>query len=70
MDMKQKVFTACRMSGMTLTELGSQMGLSQQNFSTRLKVGKFKQEDYEKMAEIMGCEYHSVFLFPNGNRVE
>lgn len=46
------------------------MGMSQQSISYRLKTGKFRQDELEKMAEIMGCEYHSVFTFPDGNRVE
>ena len=44
------------MAGITVTELGARMGMSQQNISKRLKTGKFAQEELEKMAEIMGCE--------------
>lgn len=58
------------MAGITVTELGARMGMSQQNISSRLKVGKFKQEELEKMAEIMGCKYHSYFEFPNGSKAE
>ena len=58
------------MAGITITELGKQMGMSQPNFSSRLKVGKFTQTELEKMAEIMGCEYHSFFQFANGNKAE
>ena len=58
------------MAGITITELGKRMGMSQPNFSSRLKVGKFTQEELEKMASIMGCEYHSFFQFPNGSKAE
>lgn len=58
------------MAGITVTELGRQMGMSQSSTSNRLKTGKFKQEELEKMAEIMGCEYHSYFEFPNGSKAE
>lgn len=54
---------------MSLTELGKQMGMSQQTFSSRLKVGKFRQDELEKMAEILGCKYISIFEFPNGQRI-
>lgn len=57
------------MAGMTQTEFAKRMGMSQQTFSSRLKVGKFTQEELEKMAVIMGCEYTSAFIFPNGNRI-
>ncbi len=67
---KQKIESACAMAGITVTELGGQMGMSQPNFSSRLKVGKFSQTEMEKMAEIMGCEWHSFFQFPNGSKAE
>ena len=58
------------MAGITVTELGRQMGMSQQSISYRLKTGKFRQDELEKMADIMGCEYHSYFQFPNGSKAE
>ena len=58
------------MAGITVTELGRRMGMSQQTISYRLKTGKFRQDELEKMADIMGCEYHSYFIFSNGNKVE
>lgn len=69
-EIKQKVETACKIAGITVTELGARMGMSQQSISYRLKTGKFRQDELEKMAEIMGCEYHSVFIFPDGNKAE
>ena len=67
---KQKIESACAMAGMTVTELGKRMGMSQPSISKRLDTGKFTQEELEKMAVIMGCEYHSFFIFPNGNKAE
>lgn len=69
-EIKQKVETACKIAGITVTELGAKMGMSQASISKRLVTGKFKQAELEKMAKIMGCKYHSCFEFPNGNRVE
>lgn len=67
---KQKIETACKIAGITVTELGARMGMSQQSISYRLKTGKFKQSELEQMAAIMGAEYHSIFVFPDGNKVE
>lgn len=69
-EIKQKVETACKIAGITVTELGSRMGMSQQNISKRLKVGKFTQEELQEMAQIMGAKYHSYFEFPDGNKAE
>lgn len=46
------------------------MGMSQASISKRLTTGKFTQAELEKMAQIMGCEYHSVFIFPDGNKID
>lgn len=58
------------MAGITVTELGKQMGMSQASISKRLTTGKFTQSELEKMASIMGCEYHSYFIFSNGSKAE
>ena len=69
LTIQQKVKAACDIAGMSLTELGAKMGMSQQNFSKRLKVGKFTQEELETIGEILGCKYISCFEFPNGSRI-
>lgn len=66
---QQRVKAACDIAGISLTELGGKMGMSQQTFSSRLKVGKFRQDELEKMANCLGCKYISIFEFPNGQRI-
>lgn len=66
---QQRVKAACDIAGISQTELGQKMGMSQQNFSKRLKVGKFTQEELEIMANYLGCKYISLFEFPDGKRV-
>ena len=70
MNIKQKVLVACDIAGISMTELGRRLGMSQSAFSQRLKTGKFTQEELENMANILGCKYISVFQFPDGKRVE
>ena len=67
---KQKVETACAMAGISVSELGRRIGMSQANISKRLKVGKFTQDEMEKMGEALGAEWRSGFYFPDGNKVE
>lgn len=54
---------------MSLTELGAKMGMSQASISKRIKTGKFTQEELQRMAEILGCEYKSMFIFPDGTSI-
>ncbi len=58
------------MAGMSLTELGAKMGMSQASISKRVKTGKFTQEELEQMASILGAEYKAGFYFPDGNKVD
>lgn len=66
---KDQIKAACDVAGISATELGKKMGMSQQNFSKRLQVGKFSKEEYEKMAEILGAKFVFRFEFPNGTRI-
>lgn len=67
---KEKVETACSMAGITVEQLGLKMGMSTQAINNRLKTGKFAQEELERMASLLKCEYHSYFLFPDGRKAE
>ena len=69
MTIQQKVKAACDVAGMSLTELGAKMGMSQSSISKRLKTGKFTQEELETIAKIIGCEYVSFFKFNNGVKI-
>lgn len=70
MTIKQKVEVACSLAGISVTELGRRVGMSQANISKRLKVGKFSQEELEAMGKAIGAEWRSGFYFPDGNKVE
>lgn len=69
--LQQKIKVACDMAGMSLTELGAKMGMSQASISSkRVETGKFTQEELEQMASILGAEYKDGFYFPDGNKVD
>lgn len=70
LTIKEKVKAACEHSGMSLTELGKRMGMSQANISKRLKVGKFTQEELQQMAKILDCKYTCSFEFSDGTKIE
>lgn len=61
---------ACTAAGITKTELGRRIGLSQSAFSQRLKTGKFSDDDFEKMAQALGAKYFSGFIFPDGTEIK
>ena len=51
MTIKQKVVSACLQIGISQTELAHRLGMSQQNFSKRLKVGKFSDSELQDITE-------------------
>lgn len=66
---RDQIKAACDVAGISATELGVKMGMSQQTFSSRLKVGKFSKSEYEQMAEILGAKFIFRFEFPDGTRI-
>jgi len=70
MTIKQKVVSACLQIGISQTELAKRLGMSQQNFSKRLKVGKFSDSELQNIANALGCKYHSYFEFSDGTKIE
>lgn len=66
---QQKIDMACTVAGITKTELGRRIGLSQSAFSQRLKTGKFSDQDFENMAKALGAKYFSGFTFPDGTEI-
>ncbi len=70
MEIKEKIRMACIKSGISVTALGKEMGMSQSAISQRLNTGKFTQIELERMASILGCKYHSVFEYEDGTKIE
>lgn len=69
-SIQHKIDIACSVAGITKTELGKRLGMSQSRFSQRLKTGKFSDEDFKNIAEALGAKYYSGFEFSDGRRVE
>ena len=63
---QQKIDIACSAAGISRAELTRRLGTSESAFKQRLDRGKFKQEELETIASILGCKYFSGFEFPDG----
>ena len=48
---------ACDAAGISRAELTRRLGTSESAFKQRLDRGKFKQEELETIASILGCKY-------------
>lgn len=56
-------------AGITITDLGKKIGITQQAMSKRLKTGKFTQDELENIASMIGCKYVSEFVFEDGIKI-
>lgn len=61
---------AMDIAGITQAELAKRMGTSPAALNKRIKTGKFSDDDFNNIAQALGCEYKSGFYFSDGNKVE
>lgn len=60
----------CKASNTTLTELAKKLNTPQSNLSKRLKVGKLTQDEIVTLAKMLDCEYHPIWILPDGTKLE
>ena len=69
MDFPTKIKMAEAVSKIKEAELARRMDTTPQSFNQRMKTGKFKYEELEQMAQVMGAELIVNFRFPDGTEV-
>lgn len=67
--MQRIIEPALAKAGMTKTELGIRLGVSQANTSKRIKRGKFTLDELREIARCMGAEFNCSFDFPDGTKI-
>lgn len=69
MDFSTKIKMAEVVAKMREAELARQIGTTPQAFNQRMKTGKFKYEELEQIAAVLGAELIVKFRFPDGTEV-
>lgn len=69
-SIQRKIEIACSIVGISQGELAKKLGKTPSAWNQRLKTGKFSDEDFQNIAEALGCTYKSGFYFPDGNKAE
>lgn len=69
MTVEQKINMALAYKGISQAELARKVNITPANFNKRLKVGKFSQEELERIAEALGGSYVFGFEFPDGTKI-
>lgn len=70
LTIQEKIILALKECEMTQTELAEKLGISKQLLHRRIKTGKFSDEDFERIASALGCEYRSGFYWDDGKKVD
>lgn len=69
MEFSTKIKMAEAVARMKEAELARQIGTTPQAFNQRMKTGKFKYEELERIATALGAELIVNFRFPDGTEV-
>ena len=65
----KQIELAITFAGKSKSSVARSIGMTQQNFSQKLKRETFKREDVDKIAEAVGGKLVVYFEFPDGTRV-
>lgn len=65
----EKIGMALARRGLRPSDLARAWPCSPQNMIQRIKRGSFSNEEMQKIADIIGCEWIAEFRFPDGTRI-
>jgi len=63
---QEKLKMALAKANMSEAAFARALGTTPSALNQRIKTGKWKDEDYKKMSEALGCEIEVKFTFPDG----
>lgn len=69
MTFQEKLRMALAKANMSEAAFARAMGTTPSALNQRIKTGKWKDEDYEKMAKAIGCKIETTFTFPDGTEI-
>lgn len=69
MATSEQIKILCIKLGISVSELARLNGMSPQAFSQKMKREGFTPQDLKNIAEVANCDYESIFILSNGERV-
>ena len=66
MNIMKTIQLSCKYAGLSERKMAEKIKMSPTNLHNRLRVGKFKSEELEAMADALGAERIDGFRFPDG----
>jgi len=68
-SMSEKIRILIKRKKMTITELASLIGTTNQNLSNKLARDNFSEKELQQIAAALECRFEGFFVFDDGDRV-
>lgn len=69
LTMGEKIRILLKRKKMTISELATVIGTSNQNLSNKLTRDNFSEQELHKIAEAFNCHYEGFFIFDDGEKI-
>lgn len=69
LNLETKIKMAMTYKNVSQSKLAKLIGTSPQNFNKKLKRQTFSPEELNKIANALGAEYESYFIFEDGTKI-
>ncbi|WP_010249435.1 helix-turn-helix transcriptional regulator [Acetivibrio cellulolyticus] len=67
--MGEKIRILAKRKKVTISELATLIGTTNQNLSNKLTRDNFSEKELKQIAEALGCSFEGFFIFEDGDRV-
>jgi len=62
LSITEKIRIIMKRRNIMYAELAEKLGMSRQNLSNKFSRSSFTNEEYKRIAEILKCEYKTIFI--------
>jgi len=69
LTMGEKIRILIKRKKVTISELATLIGTSNQNLSNKLSRDNFSEQELHQIAEAFGCKFEGYFVFEDGERL-
>ena len=69
LSMAEKIRILLRRKNVTIVELSTRLGTTNQNLANKFKRDNFSMKELDEIAEALNCEFEGFFLDKDGDRI-
>lgn len=67
--MGEKIRILAKRKKVTISELATLIGTTNQNLSNKLTRDNFSEKELKQIAEVLGCRFEGFFIFEDGHMI-